>query len=63
MARGDSWDVVVVGGMNTDYLARGPALPTPGTGVEGDVFHVGAGGEGVSELWICYLLTEQYPCE
>jgi hypothetical protein len=19
--------------------------------------------EGVSELWICYLLTEQYPCE
>ena len=21
------------------------------------------GTEGVSELWSCYLLTEEYPCE
>jgi ribokinase len=49
MARGDGWDVVVVGGVNTDYLARGPTLPTPGTGVEGDVFYVGPGGKGATQ--------------
>jgi ribokinase len=49
MERGDGWDVVVVGGVNTDYLARGPTLPTPGTGVEGDVFDVGPGGKGATQ--------------
>jgi ribokinase len=49
MARGDGWDVVVVGGVNTDYLARGRTLPTPGTGVEGEVFRVGPGGKGATQ--------------
>jgi ribokinase len=49
MVRGDGWDVVVVGGVNTDYLAGGPTLPTPGTGVEGDVFDVGPGGKGATQ--------------
>jgi ribokinase len=49
MERGVGWDVVVVGGVNTDYLARGPTLPRPGTGVQGDVFHVGAGGKGATQ--------------
>jgi ribokinase len=49
MERGWVWDVVVVGGANTDYLARGPKLPTPGTGVEGEAFYVGPGGKGATQ--------------
>jgi ribokinase len=49
MERGCVWDVVVVGGANTDYLARGPKLPTPGIGVEGDAFYVGPGGKGATQ--------------
>ena len=32
------WDVVVIGGANTDYLVRGSMLPQPGETVQGDVF-------------------------
>jgi hypothetical protein len=32
------WDVVVVGGINTDYLIRGQALPGPGMSLGGDMF-------------------------
>lgn len=46
MERGRVWDIVVVGGANTDYLARGSRLPTPGTAVEGKAFYVGPGGKG-----------------
>jgi ribokinase len=49
MERERVWDVVVVGGANTDYLARGPRLPTPGTAVEGDAFYVGPGGKGATQ--------------
>jgi len=49
MQRGWVWDVVVVGGANTDYLARGPRLPTAGTGVEGEAFYVGPGGKGATQ--------------
>ena len=49
MAREWGWDIVVVGGANTDYLARGPRLPTAGTGVEGEAFYVGPGGKGATQ--------------
>ena len=40
------FDLVVVGGINTDFAVRGPALPTPGTSVDGDDFVAGPGGKG-----------------
>jgi ribokinase len=49
MTRVVEWDVVVVGGANTDYLVRGPELPAPGQTVEGDEFQVGPGGKGANQ--------------
>jgi ribokinase len=49
MTERQAWDVVVVGGVNTDYLVRGPRLPTPGETVEGDVFQEAAGGKGANQ--------------
>ncbi len=43
------WDIVVVGGANTDYVVRGPRLPTPGEVVEGDDFYQAPGGKGVNQ--------------
>ena len=43
------WDVVVVGGANTDYLVRGKRLPQPGETLEGDVFQNAIGGKGVNQ--------------
>ena len=44
------WDVVVIGGANTDYLVRGSRLPQPGETVQGDVFEPGdAGGKGANQ--------------
>ena len=40
------WDIVVVGGANTDCVIRGPRLPTPGETVEGGPFQQEAGGKG-----------------
>jgi ribokinase len=42
-------DVVVVGKANVDYLARGPVLPGPGEGVNGDVFQEACGGKGANQ--------------
>lgn len=42
-------DVVVVGGMNTDFLVKGPKLPAPGSTVEGDEFQQGPGGKGANQ--------------
>ena len=42
------WDVVVLGGLNTDYLIRGPQLPGPGMSLEGDVFLEAPGGKGAN---------------
>jgi ribokinase len=41
-----AWDVVVIGGLNTDYLVRGPRLPGPGLSVNGDSFLAAPGGKG-----------------
>lgn len=49
MANDSSWDVVVVGGANSDYLVRGKHLPSPGETVEGDLFLEGPGGKGANQ--------------
>jgi ribokinase len=43
------WDVIVVGGVNTDYLIQGASLPGPGETVEGKVFHEGPGGKALNQ--------------
>src|SRR5687768_12329816 len=48
MTQLQEWDVVVVGGANTDYLIRGSELPVHGQTVEGKTFHTGAGGKGAN---------------
>src|SRR5262245_54799194 len=49
MARATEWDVVVVGGANTDYLVKGPKLPSPGETVEGEEFQEAPGGKGANQ--------------
>jgi ribokinase len=44
-----SFDVVVVGKANMDYLVRGPRLPSPGESVSGDVFREAPGGKGANQ--------------
>lgn len=41
--------IVVVGGANFDYLARGPKLPEPGETVQGDLFQEAPGGKGANQ--------------
>jgi ribokinase len=43
------WDVVVVGGANTDYLIRGTRIPSPGQTVEGFEFQTATGGKGANQ--------------
>ncbi|MEA3213341.1 MAG: ribokinase [Chthoniobacter sp.] len=44
------FDVVVIGGANTDYLVRGTRLPEAGETVQGDTFEAAeAGGKGVNQ--------------
>jgi ribokinase len=43
------WEVVVVGGAYTDYVARGPRLPGKGEDVRGDIFHELPGGKGFNQ--------------
>ena len=49
MRQHKDWDVVVVGGINTDYLIRGEKLPAPGQTLEGEVLHQGPGGKGANQ--------------
>jgi ribokinase len=41
--------VVVVGGVNTDYIVKGRELPTPGTTVQGAEFQEAPGGKGANQ--------------
>ena len=41
--------IVVGGGINTDFLACGPALPTPGAIVQGDRFLQRPDGKGANQ--------------
>lgn len=43
------FDVVVLGGANTDYLVRGEKLPAAGTTGNGDLFLEGPGGKGANQ--------------
>jgi len=42
-------EIVVVGGVNSDYLVRGARLPAPGETLQGEAFHEGAGGKGANQ--------------
>src|SRR5687767_14066054 len=44
-----NFDVIVVGGLNSDFLARGSALPQPGETTSGDTFFSGPGGKGANQ--------------
>jgi ribokinase len=41
--------IVVVGGVNTDYLVKGKRLPEPGETIQGEVFREGLGGKGANQ--------------
>lgn len=43
------YDVVVLGGANTDYLVRGKRLPKPGETVNGHEFLIAGGGKGANQ--------------
>ncbi len=43
------WDVVVLGGINTDFVVRTRSLPQPGQSVTGDFFYCGPGGKGANQ--------------
>jgi len=43
------YDVVVIGGANTDYLVRGQRLPKPGETMDGDHFLTAGGGKGANQ--------------
>jgi ribokinase len=43
------WDVIVVGGANSDYLVRGDRLPVPGETLEGHTFQEAPGGKGANQ--------------
>jgi len=45
----NTWDIVVVGGANMDYVVRGRALPKPGETVMGDLFQEAPGGKGANQ--------------
>jgi ribokinase len=49
MTKSKKWDVVVVGGANTDYLVQGPALPRPGETIDGKAFQTAPGGKGANQ--------------
>jgi ribokinase len=43
------YHVVVVGGVNTDYLVKGERLPAPGQTLDGEVFQEAPGGKGANQ--------------
>jgi ribokinase len=49
MDRTVTWDVAVVGSVNTDFLVRGPKLPTLGETARGETFHESMGGKGANQ--------------
>lgn len=49
MSRKNTWDIVVIGGANMDYLVRGEKLPKPGETAKGDLFQEAPGGKGANQ--------------
>jgi ribokinase len=44
-----TWDVVVVGGVNSDFMVRGGTPPAPGQTIPGREFYEGPGGKGANQ--------------
>src|ERR1043165_6974412 len=44
-----TWDIVIVGGANWDYLVRGEKLPKSGETVMGKTFQEAPGGKGANQ--------------
>jgi ribokinase len=44
-----TFDVIVIGGLNTDFMARGRSLPRPGETKDGETFFIGPGGKGANQ--------------
>lgn len=49
MTQTTTWDIVVVGSANSDYLIRGPKLPQPGETIQGETFLAAPGGKGANQ--------------
>src|SRR5687768_632607 len=49
MKRSDSWDIIVIGSSNTDFLVRSETLPKPGETLSGREFFQGPGGKGANQ--------------
>ncbi|MBD1861047.1 MULTISPECIES: ribokinase [Trichocoleus] len=49
MTQTTTWDIVVVGSANSDYLIRGPKLPLPGETIQGETFLAAPGGKGANQ--------------
>ncbi|MGV3774692.1 MAG: ribokinase [Verrucomicrobiales bacterium] len=43
------FDVVVIGGVNSDFVIKGDSLPQPGQTVQGSQFFTGPGGKGANQ--------------
>jgi len=52
----NKYDVVVVGGANTDFVVKGPNLPRPGETVDGQTFLQAFGGKGANQAVACARL-------
>lgn len=52
----DSPDIVVVGGINFDFLGRGAHLPRAGQTRRGEQFQAAPGGKGLNQAVACALL-------
>ena len=44
-----TFDVIVIGGLNTDFVAKGRSLPRPGETKDGETFLIGPGGKGANQ--------------
>jgi ribokinase len=56
MNEAQRFDIVAVGGANTDYMVHGPKLPAPGEAVAGEAFHTAPGGKGLNRAAIAARL-------
>lgn len=53
------WDIVVVGGANTDFLVRGQRIPQRGETVQGNEFQQASGGKGANQALAAARLGAQ----
>src|SRR5687767_12981996 len=52
----DTTDIVVIGGINFDFLGRGAHLPRPGQTRRGEQFQAAPGGKGLNQAVACAKL-------